>query len=219
MSNGLNAEFKASPVNFLTAHMNIQSSNYVAMGAAGPIYNYALVNGVGSFDLAPSAHRPGMAALRQHDGGWFTESAIGAYYLNAEANQTKSMPLANGAEYFFTDSITGCAFMAWGTGRQALTVMHANALNLGKTDYMKQALAIRALRPAFLIIYTYQDYQKGVLRDEDPAMVVTTLCGKRLVDGWHFYTRSYIGIGGGAVGMGNMQPRGLQPTGVELDPE
>ena len=219
MSSGLNAEFKKSPLNFLTAHMNIQSSNYRASGVAGPIYSYKLLNNIGSFDLTPSAHRPGMTALTQHDGAWLTEAAIKAYYLNAAANQTLKIPLGKDAEYFFTDSITGCAFMAWGTSRQNLMVMHANALDKGKIDYMKQALALRAMRPPFLIIYTYQDYQKGVLRDEDPAMVVTTLTGKRLADGWHFYTRSYIGIGGGAVGMGNMQPRGLQPTGIEIDPE
>lgn len=219
MSAGLNAEFKRDPAAFLTAHINIQSSNYVAMRATGPIYNYALAGGVGSFDLQPSAHRPLMANLVQHDGGWLSESAITAYYLNAKTNETVGMPIGAEADYFFTDSITGCAFIAFGANRHALTVMHINALNRGKIQYMKEVLAIRALRPAFLIVYTYQDYQQGVLRGENASMVVTTLCGKRLADGWHFYTRSYIGVGGGGVNMGNMQPRGLQPTAVELMPE
>jgi hypothetical protein len=220
VSNGLNAAFKASPVNFLTAHLNIQSSNFAATRANGtPIYNYTLdPHNVGSFNIVPGA-RVGTTNLSQHDGSIFTESAIKAYYLNARTDQTEQIGIANRADYFFTDTITGCAFIAWGTSRAALTVCHINALNLGKTTYMKKALEVRALKPAFLIIYSYQDYQKGVLAGEDPSMVVTTVCGKRLGDGWHFYTRSYIGIGGGAVGAGMIQPRGLQPTGVEIDPE
>lgn len=220
MANGLNTAFKANPINFLAANMNVQSSNYAAARADGSaIYNYELnMEKIGSFDIRPGA-RQGTTNLYQHNGGWLSEATIKAYYLNARTDLTVEMPLGNNADYFFTDTITGCSFIAWGTSRHNLIVMHANALNLGKTEYMKQVLKVRALKPKFLIVYTYQDYQKGVLRGEDPSMVVTTLCGKRLGDGWHFYTRSYIGIGGGAEGAGGIQPRGLQPTGVELEPE
>jgi hypothetical protein len=219
MSNNLNATFMRDPKQFLTTYLGIQSTNIQAFSASGRAITAYELDGdnVGQFDLQPGLRN--CVDLKKYEGGLFAESAIKAYYLSAVTDKTKQIPLADKADYCFTDTITGCAFMAWGANRKNVNVLHSNALTLGKITYMKLALEIRQLNAPFTIIYTYQDYQSGVLQGENPSMVVNTVVGHRKGDGWHFYTRGYIGVGGGVRGAGIMQPRGLQAQAVEIDPE
>ena len=72
--------------------------------------------------------------------------AYHAYYLPSQVNQTMFMNLSNGSDFFFTDLITGCQFMAYGNNRHDLTVCHMNALGEGAADYERAATGIREYR-------------------------------------------------------------------------
>jgi hypothetical protein len=106
------------------------------------------------------------------------------------ANKIVTMNLGSESNYFFTDTISGCQFMAYGNDRHNLAVSHSNALTIGgMTVYSSQAKLIRSLHYPITIIYGPQNYRAGLRQGEVEGGVTATIIGWRLGDGWHFYAR------------------------------
>lgn len=186
MANGLNARFKLDPEAFLSSYWDINSSQ----PQHGEGYGIN-ANGIAYLDL--SEYSPETVRVSKGSTGLFAsiggESAIKAYYLPSKVDNTKAMLLGNDCDYFFTDAITGCQFMAYGNDRHDLRVCHVNALNLGNQVYKNEADAVRSCNYPVTIIYGQQNYQAGLNTGENKSNVVATVIGWRKADGWHFYTR------------------------------
>lgn len=187
MSNGLNQRFKLNPVEFLSSYWDINSSQ--------PQYGigYGIdVNGIACLDLHEIA--PETAAIKKAASGFSSlvaEASIKAYYLPAQVDKTTSLQLGRDADYFFTDTITGCQFMAYGNNRHNLTVCHVNALNRGDAKYDEEAAEIKSAGYPVQIIYGKRQYQSGLAPLDAPEVVVTVV-GWRRADGWHFYQRRRV---------------------------
>lgn len=187
MSNGLNALFKRNPVEFLSSYWDINSSQ--PQHGEGYAINE---KGIASLDLV--AYSPETVRVAKGETGMFSsigkEAPIKAYYLASEADNTKALLLGNECDYFFTDAITGCQFMAYGNNRNNIRTCHVNALNIGgMAIYNAEAKAVRAANYPITIIYGQPNYQAGLNQGEDRGNVVVTVIGWRQGDGWHFYTR------------------------------
>jgi hypothetical protein len=188
MSNGLNQRFKLNPVDFLSSYWDINSSQ--------PQYGvgYGIdLNGIAYLDL--SHHSDETAAIKKADSGVLAflgnEAPIKAYYLPAHYDRTTTLQLGRDADYFFTDTITGCQFMAYGNNRHNITVCHVNALNRGNAAYDTEATEVRQANYPVEIIYGKRQYQ-GDLSPLDAPEVVVTVIGWRRADGWHFYQRRRV---------------------------
>src|SRR5471032_985440 len=139
MANGLNQQFINDPERFLSGCKSIDTAK-TQHGSS-----YAIdANGIASLDM--TAYSPSQVMVKQADGGFFSETPISAYYLPSQVNQTMFMNLSNGSDFFFTDLITGCQFMAYGYNRHNLRVCHVNALDEGAADYERAAAGIRSHR-------------------------------------------------------------------------
>ncbi len=187
MSGGNNKSFMADPLAFLNSDKVWDVNSTGVNGAQQPIYVLD-GNGVGTFNLDPySAHT---ISLKQHTPK-IGRNKLKAYYLNASANSTQSMVLSNHADYFFTDTIQGCSFHAYGTSRNRLTVEHVNDLNhtTPSADYATAALRVQNLGNAITIIYDNATYRQLTNPEWDGTNVVVTVIGWRKTDGWHFYAR------------------------------
>jgi hypothetical protein len=187
MANGLNARFKLDPVAFLSSYWDINSSQ----PQHGEGYG---IDGDGIAQLDLVAYSPETVRVARAETGFFAsigkEAPIKAYYLASEVDKTKSLSLRSKADYFFTDAITGCQFMAYGNDRHNITTCHVNALNNGgMTVYNAEAKGIREANFPITIIYGQPHYQAGLNQGEDKGNVVVTVIGWRRADGWHFYTR------------------------------
>ena len=132
MSHGYNTQFKRDPVAFMSGHWwDINSTG--VNGQFQP--NYTLnENSVGKFDLF--SRRNSTLELRDFsEAGFFQksigESAIKAYYLNSRTDNTEQIQVIRHADYFFTDTITGCTFIAYGTSRNAMVCQHINSFTHG----------------------------------------------------------------------------------------
>ncbi|NYE63656.1 hypothetical protein FHW58_004887 [Duganella sp. 1224] len=188
MSNGLNQRFKLNPVEFLSSYWDINSSQ--------PQYGegYGIdVNGIAHLDLRELA--PETVEIKKAASGLLAfignEAPVRAYYLPAHFDQTTSLQLGRDADYFFTDTITGCQFMAYGNNRHNLTVCHVNALERGNCAYDAEAAEVRTANYPVQIIYGKRQYQ-GDLSPLDAPEVVVTVIGWRRADGWHFYQRRRV---------------------------
>lgn len=198
MSNGYNTQFKNNPAQFMSGlWWDINSTGI--NGAGQP--NYAIdVNNVGALDLF--SRRNGTVEIRNFAATGFMdraffETAVDAYYLNSRANNTVRINVLRHAEYFFTDSLTGCSFIAYGRSRNSLVCEHVNSLNGGAIPLRRAELAARMGNHAICIVYGALEYRAGGLRPgERGEDVVATVFGRRLADGWHFYARRRINSGG-----------------------
>jgi len=209
MTDGLNARFMKDPFAFLDSDDVWDINSTGVNGAFQPIYKLDQ-NSVGSFDL----HRTANTTVNLRDKSavsfwatsatdFFTEPYIKAYYLNSILNKTNSFSISSHADYFFTDTITGCSFMAFGNNRQNVVVSHANAFEPAKVTIplATQEQSIVSLPVATKIVYGATQYRtftpkaNTVVKPED---VIVTVIGWRRSDGWHFYARRRVnGWGGG----------------------
>jgi hypothetical protein len=198
MSNGYNTSFKNNPVQFMSGlWWDINSTGINGAGQA----NYALdVNSVGDLDLF--SRRNSTLELRDFANVSFWdrnifETSVRAYYLNSRVDNTVRINVLRHAEYFFTDTLTGCTFIAYGNSRAGLVCEHVNSLNNGSAPLRRAELAARMRNSPVCIIYSALDYRAGGLRQgERGEDVVATVFGRRLADGWHFYARRRINSGG-----------------------
>jgi hypothetical protein len=192
MSDGFNKEFMAGPVQFLSKD-DVWDINSTGINGAGKA-NYILDEyQIGKFDL--ERYSDTTISLKNYIGGK-TGHSIKAYYLNAKANTTQKISIGSDADYFFTDTIQGCTFAAYGNTRRDMIVEHINRLNDGQQAYTKEETAIRAMNVPVTIIYGAANYRVGGLRQlangkfERGEDVVVTVFGMRKKDGnWHFYAR------------------------------
>lgn len=188
MTDGLNQQFKLDPERFLSSRKSIDTTK--TQHGSG----YAIdARGIVSLDM--TAYSPSQVAVAQAASGFFSsvfnEPPIKAYYLPAQYNTTQSMRLGDDCDYFFTDIITGCQFMAYGNSRHDLTVAHVNALDRGAVVYDREAAGVRAQRFPIEIIHGQRQYRAD-LSEEDGANSVVTIIGWRRADGWHFYARQCV---------------------------
>lgn len=185
MANGLNARFQLDPVGFLSSFWDINSSN--PQHGIGYGIN---ADGIANLDLV--SYSAETVRVEKGETGFFSgrETPVKAYYLASEQDKTKSLLLGNKADFFFTDAITGCQFMAYGNSRNDIRTCHVNALNNGgMTVYAREAKAVRACNYPISIIYGQPNYQAGLNAGEQKGNVLATVIGWRKSDGWHFYTR------------------------------
>jgi hypothetical protein len=126
------------------------------------------------------------------DKGWL-EKPIRAYYLKSRTDQNTSAFLLRKAEYFFTDTLTGCTFMAYGNNRHGVTVEHNNAFTNGPASMRPYEASIAAQNHPYFVVYNSDTYrQNGVQQGERGEDVVATVFGWRKADGWHFYACARI---------------------------
>jgi hypothetical protein len=187
MSNGLNRRFELHPVAFLSSYWDINSSQ----PQHGEGYGID-PNGIAYLDLVERSKNK--VRVVKGDTGLFSsigkEAPIKAYYLASEVGKSKALQISNESDYFFTDTITGCQFMAYGHTRQNLTVVHSNALTTGGQPVLHQeAQAVRACNYPITIIYGQPNYRAGLRPGEQLEDVTATVIGWRYGDGWHFFTR------------------------------
>jgi hypothetical protein len=188
MTNGLNRRFQRDPVSFLSSYWDINS----AQPQHGEGYGID-VNGIANLDL--SEYSPQTVRVSKADSGIFAsltrEEPIKAYYLTSRIDKTMAMPLGKDCDFFFTDAITGCQFMAYGNNRHNITVCHVNALTLGSAFYNNEAAQLRQASYPIEIIHGQSQYQAGLAAVDRPHVVVTVV-GWRRADGWHFYERRRV---------------------------
>lgn len=190
---GLNYQFKRDPVAFLSLYWDINSSQ----SQYGEGYGIN-AKGIANLDLVYfSPQSVGIAKARGK------QKPIKAYYLAAEAAKAKALVLGDDCDYFFTDTITGCQFMAYGKSRRNVRTVHTNAKVTRKSDggfrelttremklsYKVEADAVRALDLPFKLVFGPPNYRAGLNQGETLENVVVTVIGWRRDDGWHFYTR------------------------------
>lgn len=184
----LNSNFKHDPKSVLDKYWDINSSQ----NAIGTRYKVNSM-GIGFFDLKKYSDE----TLSLEDGTG-KSGAIKAYYLESKYGETNKLILQDTADYFFTDTITGCQFAAYGNDKNRMMVSHANALDrdtaaLQKAAYQADANQVNAKGTDHTVVYGQDDYRKtGLKADENPGNVVVTVIGWRKSDGWHFYARRRI---------------------------
>ncbi|MBN2124786.1 MAG: hypothetical protein JW821_10870 [Deltaproteobacteria bacterium] len=201
MTDGLNRQFMRNPPDFLGRiwAIDVPNAAFIQVDA----------DGIGTFDLVinPRASLGTRSViLRPFRRNWHNwrllAHPIRAYYLPSVPNRSPTLRLGTRADYFFTDTIQGCMFAAYGDDRNHLTVMHANALNIGgQEELTRQAGEIRAGDHAYTMILDPATYRTAP--DEHPGdwqaeMVTVTVVGWRRNDGWHFYHRRRHDPYGGA---------------------
>ena len=197
----VNARFRWNPKAILDAYWDINSSQN-AMGT------YYTINsmGIGYFEL----EEYGATTLRLLPG-----NEIKAYYLASSYGEKKTLLLQDQADYFFTDTITGCQFAAYGNDRQRMTVVHSNYLNAPSANaqsmaYSQDATQVRLGRFDNTAIFGQRNYRKGGFRPgEDASNTVVTVIGWRKDDGWHFYARRRLNE--------HNNRRALDPAAFELN--
>lgn len=198
MSSGYNTEFKRDPVQFMSGDWwDINSTGINGQFMA----NYTLdANSVGELDLF--SRRANTLELRDYsragffDRGW-NENAIKAYYLNSRVDNSVEIQVLRHADYFFTDTLTGCTFIAYGNSRHGMVCQHVNSFTRGTVPLRQAEFGVRGRNYPVTIILNANDYRSGGLRHgEDGSNVVATVFGRRLADGWHFYARRRINSGG-----------------------
>lgn len=188
MTDGLNQQFKLDPERFLSLRKSIDTAK--TQHGSGYVID---AKGIVSLDM--TAYSPSQVMVKQAAGGMlgtvFNEAPIKAYYLPSQVNQTKSMDLGDDCDFFFTDLITGCQFMAYGNSRHDLKVCHVNALDVGAAAYDQAAASVRGSRFPIEIIHGPSQYRAGLSEVDGPNSVVTVI-GWRRADGWHFYARQCV---------------------------
>ena len=89
-------------------------------GAQLPIYTLD-VNSVGEFDFKNIGDRS-VRLQNYSDAAFFEKSLfekwVKAYYLNSRTDNTVTINIMRHADFFFTDTITGCSFLAEGLKSQ-----------------------------------------------------------------------------------------------------
>lgn len=203
MTDGLNAKFMRDPVAFLDSNDVWDINSTGIDGQFKPIYKLDS-NNVGTFDLYRTSNttvnlrdKSAVSFWATSPSDFFTEPYINAYYLNSLLNKTNSMALSNHADYFFTDTITGCSFMAYGNDRHKIVAYHANAFEPAKAlvPLATQEVNILNLPCPVKIAYgssKYRNYTPKANTNPKPEDVVLTIIGWRRSDGWHFYGRRRI---------------------------
>lgn len=140
MSNGLNQRFMRDPVTFLSSYWDINS----AQPQHGEGYGID-ANGIANLDL--SEYSPQTVRVSKAETGLLAslsrETPVRAYYLTSRVDRTMAMPLGSDCDFFFTDAITGCQFMAYGNTRHNITVCHVNALTQGAPIYNAEAALVQ----------------------------------------------------------------------------
>jgi len=203
MTDGLNARFTKDPVAFLDSDGVWDINATGVNGAFQPIYKLDQ-NNVGSFDLYRTSDSTVNLRDKSAVSFWatsatdfFKEPTVKAYYLNSILNKTNSFTVSTQADYFFTDTITGCSFMAFGSNRLNLTVSHANAFEPAKVviPLTTQEQTVQNSPCAVKIVYGASQYRaftakaNTVVKPED---AIVTIIGWRRSDGWHFYARRRV---------------------------
>lgn len=191
MSDVNNKKFMTNPVQFLSKDdvWDINSTGLNGVGKPNYILNEYHI---GSFDLESFGHN---SMLLKNYASKNTKNAIKAYYLNAKANTSQKISIGSDADYFFTDTIQGCTFAAYGNTRRDMLVEHINHLNGTQQDYAKDETAIRSHKISVTIIYGAANYRVGGLKQlsngkfERGEDVIVTVFGMRKDNNWHFYAR------------------------------
>ncbi|MDI1479277.1 hypothetical protein [Polyangium sp. y55x31] len=185
MSGGLNGQFKANPVQVLDQCWDINSSQNL-LGTRYVLDQHS----VGYFDLRRlNANTISLEPAPTGFSALVSESPVKAYYLCSTPNQRRNIILTNHADYFFTDTITGCQFAAYGINRHAVNVEHLNALN-NSLQYARRAIELRGIGAPLNVIYGATEYRgTGFRTGENVGNTVVTVVGWRRPDGWHFYAR------------------------------
>jgi hypothetical protein len=96
------------------------------------------------------------------------------------------------ADYFSTDTITGCSFMAFGNNRQNFVVSRANSFEPAKAaiPLATQEQSIMSLAVGVNIVHGATQYRAFTLKANATVKPEDiTVIGWRRSDGWQFYAR------------------------------
>lgn len=185
---GLNLQFINNTQGFMDAQSGITSSQNL------PGTRYSLdANSVGVFDLQMGNHNvPSLEPFnRSLTSPRLMANPIKAYYLVSHPNATRSIVISNHANFFFTDTLTGCLFSAYGASRFNLTVEHTNALTLGAANLQNHRTQIQNQHHAVTLFFGPDEYRNhpSMPANADPMMMIATVVGKLTGNGWVFYGR------------------------------
>jgi len=112
---------------------------------------------------------------------------IRAYFLRAlpnEVNQQSLVGIPLDIRYFFTDLLTGCQFLAYGSAASP-TIEHNNNLSGASVDYGARR-AHATVQPWSRCVTPGQEYNLGVNPNDDACSAVVGIRDDTTND-WHFY--------------------------------
>lgn len=133
MSDGFNKQLINGTAAFLRRYMiRSQSHHFFKLNANSG--NNELTSGEYSVDLVAARHEPCPSVYLQTRSQWGRFShQIRCFYLSAAPDQVNAHVLNANVDWFFTDLMTGCQFVAFGNAN-APNVEHNNNLS-GNVDY------------------------------------------------------------------------------------
>lgn len=177
MSGGLNKELLNGTAAFLRKYM-IRSQSHYFFKLNTVNGKKELMSGVYSVNLVPAKHEPCPSVYIQTRSTWGTFShQLKCFYLSAAPDQINSDVLTADVDWFFTDLMTGCQFVAYGNAN-APNVEHNNNLS-GNVNY--GARVLNATHGGMLARVS-----PGIQYDPG-ASECGTVVGKRTGGNWTFY--------------------------------
>ena len=165
MAGGLNKEFLANPATFLGKYIYSVKDQDLATGAVQ--LGFTSLGG-NRLQLAK------FASTSKH------AHPISAYFLLAVADQVNPGSIdTSGADYFFTSTMQGCQFIAYGASRTSLSVEHNNYLS----DTSNYATRYTASGAAGQTVNT-RVYNGGLYTVTSDQRDIGNVVGKRDSNGW-----------------------------------
>lgn len=132
MSGGLNKKLINNTDDFLRRYAIKTQSHYFYKKQQDN--TNALSSGDYAVDLVPAPNEPHPAVYLQVRSRWGKLShQLDCFFLSAKPNNVNSFTLPSDVDWFFTDLLTGCQFLIYGSPDRP-TVEHNNSLD-GSVDY------------------------------------------------------------------------------------
>src|SRR5262245_26931898 len=135
MTLGLNWDCMDKPVRFMRRYLIVsKSQNFLGRDADNKLQ---LASGPYTVDLVAGSSKdppPPKAYLSPREKWGWRSNKIKCYYLSAKGNEINDVILNEDVDYFFTDLLTGCQFLAYGNESQP-SIEHNNNLDGKSVDY------------------------------------------------------------------------------------
>jgi len=106
---------------------------------------------------------------------------LNSFFLKAIQDNVSQHALPNDVTFFFTDTLTGCQFLAYGPNRNSLTVEHNNSRTAGAVDFTARWNNARTFAYHIRV-------QRGI---QYSAASVANVVGVRRPAGWRFYWQQH----------------------------
>lgn len=133
MSGGLNKELGEDTPAFLRKYM-IRSQSHYFFKLNTNNNKKELMSGRYTVNLVPAKNEPCPSVYLQTRAQWGKYShQLSCFYLSAAPNQINDEILPGDVDWFFTDLLTGCQFLAYGNGTTP-NIEHNNNLD-GQVNY------------------------------------------------------------------------------------